>query len=276
MTYETLEANIITWAAAQPDVRAVLAVGSKARGDADQWSDLDLLLFTRDRERYSTDDWLQPFGEVWLTYKDRAGPNDPEWFAIYEGGLKVDIVLLHFEEPDTDLETLLQRYPYQNVFARGIKVLFDQSGPSRVLPPKPVDLPQSPTQAEFMHVVNGFLLESVTTAKFIARGDLWRAQHWLAYDLRPNLLKLIEWHASGRDVWYNGRFMASWADPRALDALPQTFATYERESLQSALTTLLNLCLLVGDETADRFGFTFPRETHYRIKDLIEKILGGC
>ena len=95
MTYEDIEARIAAWAAAQPDIRAVIAVGSKARGDADAWSDLDLLMFTSERTRYLDPDWLHMFGNAWLTYQDEAGPGDPEWFAIYDEGLKVDIVLLH-------------------------------------------------------------------------------------------------------------------------------------------------------------------------------------
>lgn len=272
MTYELLASRITTWAAAQSDIIAVVAVGSKARGDADLWSDLDLLLFTEDLTRYLDAGWLHTLGDVWLTYKDEAGPGDPEWFVIYEGGLKVDIVLLQVDEPAATLEDLLQRYPYQTVFARGVKVLFDRHGQARSLPTRPVIAPP-PSASEFEHVVNGFLLESVTTAKFIARGDFLRAQHWLAHDLRPNLLKLIAWHANGRDTWYNGRFIDVWADPRVLTSLPHTFALYERDSLYRALHTLLDLCRLVGEETADHFTFTYPTETHLKITHLIKTIL---
>jgi aminoglycoside 6-adenylyltransferase len=233
-----------------------------------------LLLFTTDRERYSEEDWLNGFGTVWLTYKDDTARGDSEWFAIYEGGLKVDIVLLHVDDDVPELEALLKHYPYQTVFARGIKVLFDRHGEARVLPPRQIDLPAAPTAAKFAHVVNGLLLESVTTAKFIARGDFYRAQHWFSEDLRPRLLRLIEWHAYGSDTWYNGRFLDTWAAPRVVAALPQTFALYERDSLQAALRAMLELARLVGEETAARFNFTYPLETHDKIVGLIGRILG--
>jgi aminoglycoside 6-adenylyltransferase len=273
LTYDTLTAHITQWAADQSDIQAVIAVGSQARGDADLWSDLDLLLFTANRDRYLEAEWLGTFGKVWLTYMDKTGLGDPEWFVIYDGGLKADIVLLRVDEPAADLEDLLRRYPYQGVFRRGIKVLFDRHGEPRPIPPQPAVIPAPPSAAAFDHTISGLLLESVTTAKFIARGDFWRAQHWLAYDLRSALLRLVEWHSHGRDTWYNGRFLNTWADPRVMVAMPNTFALYERESLTIALLTLLDTCRFVGEETAQRFGFTYPHETQDKITSLIETIL---
>jgi len=272
MTYEALQAHLAAWAGTQPAIRAIIVVGSQARGDADQWSDLDLVLLTADRARYLKPDWLSTLGNVWLTYLDKTGPGDPEWYAIYEDGLKVDVVILPVSDPALNLELLLSRYPYQAVFARGVRVLFDQQGQPRSLPTQAVSLPVPPSAADFDHLVSGFLVEAVTMAKFALRGDFWRSQHWLADELRPRLLTLMAWHAYGRDVWYNGRFMDSWADPRCLAALPQLFAHYDRASLVNALHTLLDLFLLIGEETAVRFRFTYPTETHHKIARYIDNL----
>jgi aminoglycoside 6-adenylyltransferase len=52
--YEQLTQRIATWPHQDPDVRAAMVIGSRARTDhpADEWSDLDVLLFVRDPERY--------------------------------------------------------------------------------------------------------------------------------------------------------------------------------------------------------------------------------
>lgn len=274
MSYEELEARLAAWAQTQPAVRAVIVCGSRARGDADQWSDLDAILFTTDRQRYAADSsWLKSFGDLVLAYLEPTDPGDAEWYALYDGGLKLDAVLLQVEDASLDLEALLTLYPYQGVFARGIHVLFDRRGAPRRIPPKPIPLPAPPTAAEFESVVHGFLLAAATTAKFVARGDYWRAQHWFAADLRPHLLKLIQWHAHGRDTWYSGRFIDQWADERIVAALPQAFALYERESLSQALRSLLDLFRTRGDETAARFGFTYPAATHAKVAALVEAIL---
>jgi len=52
--YKALEARILAWAAAREDLLAGVVVGSCARmdGTADQWSDLDLILFTSSPQNY--------------------------------------------------------------------------------------------------------------------------------------------------------------------------------------------------------------------------------
>ena len=43
---QQLENRVIAWAESQPDIRAIIVVGSRARRDspADEWSDLDLVI----------------------------------------------------------------------------------------------------------------------------------------------------------------------------------------------------------------------------------------
>jgi hypothetical protein len=273
LTYEQLEMRLAAWAQTEPAVRAVLVVGSRARGDADRWSDMDVLLLTTERDRYATDSaWLGEFGDLWLAYAEPTDLGDPEWYAVYEGGLKLDVVMIQIDEPAHDLETLMQPLPYQGVFGRGVRVLFDRNGAARTLPPKPFVPDAPPSAAEFGQVVSGFLMASATTAKFIARGDFWRAQNWFAADLRTHLLTMLRWQALGQDTWYGGRFMEQWADPRALAALPVCFPAFERESLQTSLLGMLGLFRAVGGDTAVKFGFEYPADAHEKIAALVGAI----
>jgi aminoglycoside 6-adenylyltransferase len=273
MTYEELEARLAEWAKNQPSVRAVLTVGSRARGTADRWSDLDVLILTTDRAALDSDpSWLGELGDAWLTYKDEAAPGDPEWFVMYDGGLKFDAVLLDVADPSLDLDTLLAQYPYQGVFARGAKVLFDRAGQPRTISPKAPKPAEPPSAEKFAHIINGFLVESVTTAKFIGRGDYWRAQHWFAHDLRPRMLTLVEWHAHGKDTWYEGRYLEQWADPRALTVLNQSFTSTDRAPMIRAMRNMLSLFRTLGEETAARHGLTYPTAAHEKVVALIGSI----
>lgn len=273
-TYEQLEARLAAWAEAQPTIRAIISCGSRARGDADRWSDLDVLLFTSDGDRYAGDSgWLGSFGDLWLAYSEPTDLGDPEWYALYEGGLKLDVVMIVVDDPTLILEAIMQPLPYQGVFGRGVQVLFDRMGTARRIAPQPVTLEAVPTAAEFGNVVSGFLMASATVARFIARGDYWRAQHWFAHDLRPHLLTLMRWQAHGRDTWYSGRFMEQWADPRVLAALPQFFPGFERASLQQSLLAMLDLFRVIGRETAEEFGFAYPVEAHEKVEALVQGIL---
>lgn len=276
MSYEHLEARVAEWAASQPAVRAVLTVGSRARGTADRWSDLDVLILTFDRPRFTADSgWLSAFGTLTLTYADSTGPGDFEWFALYSDGSKLDAVILQVDDMTASLDTLLTGYPYQGVFARGYIVLFDQLGKPRSAAPQPLTQSVPPSPAEFHNLIGGFLIESVTTAKFIARGDLWRAQHWFAHDLRSRLLTLIEWHAHGHDSWYDGRYIDQWADSRLTAALPECFPAFTASDLARSLLRILDIFQTAGQETAARFGYEYPA-FHSRIAASIDAILADA
>ncbi len=275
LTYNQLETRVAQWAQTQPAIRAVIAVGSRARPDypADRWSDLDVIIFTTERAAYTADSgWLTTFGAVILSYLDETDPGDPEWYTLYEGGLKLDAALVRVEDPTLDLETLLALHPYQGVISRGVSVLFDRNASPRQLPPKPLPLRALPTAAEFDKTIRGFFLAITTTAKRIARGELWRAQEGFSQNLRRYLLRMIEWHAYGKDTWYSARFIEHWADPRILAALPQAFPALERASLQTSLWALLDLFRWIAGECAARFGFSYPTYTHEQIVALTDSI----
>jgi aminoglycoside 6-adenylyltransferase len=208
VSYEQLEAGLAAWAETQPTIRAVLSIGSRARGTPDRWSDLDVLIFASNPEPYVVDSsWLGELGDLWLAYREDTEAGDPEWYALYEGGLKLDAVLMRVEDASLELDVILQPFGHWHAIQRGVDVLFDRLGTRRNIAPKPVAPEAAPSAGEFSNVVSGALLASATVAKFIARGDYWRAQHWFANDLRPHLLTLMRWQALGRDTWYGGRFM---------------------------------------------------------------------
>ena len=170
------------------------------------------------------------------------------------------------------IEELLTLYPYQGVFARGLKVLFDGSTSPYHIPAKSEHVPVAPSATEFDQVVSGFLMAAATTAKFIRRGDLWRAESWFAQDLRPHLLTMIRWDAADKDTWYGARFIEQWADPEILAELGSAFPNYNAESLKTSLLSLLGLFRRVGEKTGARFGLSYPVETHEKISGLIGQI----
>ena len=71
----------MTWAQIEPGVRAAAIIGSQARIDhpADQWSDLDILVFVNDVEPYVTDGtWAEQIAPVWLNFTERT-PDGSAW-----------------------------------------------------------------------------------------------------------------------------------------------------------------------------------------------------
>ncbi len=271
LSYAGLEASVVAWAYTQSDIRAAVIVGSRARvaPAADEWSDLDLILFTTRPERYAADGaWLSSFGPLWLTHLDHTGRGEPEWYALYAGGLKADFVL-HAVAPalsQAALPELIAASHYQTVYQRGVRTIFDRATPGALpalapLPARP--RPASPTAAEFSALMSAALFAAARTARLLQRGDLWRAKYQCDNVLKQHLLTLLEWHAQagpgqGVETWDDGRHLERWAEPAALAALPAAFARYEAQDLWRALLATLDLITRLGHETAERLELPYP------------------
>ncbi len=112
------------WAAAQPDLLAVLLVGSVARGAARPDSDIDLILICEHPERYQTDDrWLAHFGRP-----ARVAHEDWGWVqstrVFYEGGPEVEFGITFARWAGVEpLDEGTRR-----VVADGARILYDPHG----------------------------------------------------------------------------------------------------------------------------------------------------
>jgi len=281
--YPQLEQHFAEWALTQSAIRAVIVVGSRARSDhpADEWSDLDLIVFASDATSYLNDDaWLNTFGDVQVAASSSFGANDREWIALYADGSKLDVAFLSIDPAaDSTLQAMLDVFPYPVVLQRGVRVLLAKTdAPAELRLPK-IDAPQPPTQAEFMALINRMWLDASKTAKLIRRNDLWRAKQLCDSELKGHLLTILEWHAAlqqdKRDIWYDGRFLSEWADRGALAHLPDTFAAYSAEDLRRALRATLDLFRRLARAVSAQLGYTYPVEIDRLVDAHLRAILRG-
>lgn len=270
--YDSLEARITAWAVARVDLLAGVVVGSRVRSDsaADEWSDLDLILFTASPQRYlEGSSWLGEFGELWASWLSHIGSGYPEWFALYAGGLKVDIVFVPVQPADRfNLHQMLAEFAFQDVLQRGLRILFDKSGTSDAEPysPVPAEPLALPSQAAFQAAEARFWIVAAKAARLVRRNDLWRAKQACDSELKACLLTMLEWHALAvygpeRDIWYEGRFVADWAQDHALSDLPDTFSAYDQADLKRALLATVALYRwLAGQVAAILYYDRLPHE----------------
>jgi aminoglycoside 6-adenylyltransferase len=267
ISYETLQSRIIAACQESKAIRALLLVGSRARKDRplDNHADLDYILLTPEPDAVKTmPAWIETVANIWVPDYSYTGPGDPEWEVIYEGGFKVDFTF-HYIEPEETLQNRLEQMPYQAVLLRGFQVLIDktQSQGHITWSFKKDNRQLHLTGQVFKTAVNNFLLEAARAARFIDRGDLWRAKMACDADLKHLLLTMIEWQArakNGRDydTWYDGRYLSEWADPDIVAALPATFAAYDTADLRFAFQATLALYHQLAAETAAAFNYPYP------------------
>lgn len=283
VTHHYIETALTAWAQNQPEVRAALVVGSHARANAatsaDAWSDLDLIIFTTNPSAYaSRSTWLSELGETWLTQLNVTGWGDPEWFVVYAGGLKVDVVLAPINDHLSVSEAAL---PYLAVAQRGARLLFDKQ-----TPPEPLNFGETiysppPSADSFRGVVNNTWLAALRTAKFLRRGDLWRAKQTCDNELKIRLLTMLEWHARAQhgptyDTWHDGRYLEQWADPETVAALPATFGRYEAADLWRALFATLHTFCHLTRRTAALLNYTYPEEMERNFMGWLEETKTGA
>jgi aminoglycoside 6-adenylyltransferase len=266
--------RLLAWGKASPDVRALLAVGSRAREDhpADEWSDWDLIVVMQDPDRcLSTGDWLEPIGLIWFTFVERtASGQGNERRVLFEGGMDVDFIPVAADA----FAQAVQKPPLVHILRGGVRVLLDKDGIASQLVPPPAAPAQPPTQSQFSELVSDFWFHAAWTAKKLRRGELWVAKSCCDGYMKRLLLQMIEWHARaqngwGEGAWYGGRFLEQWADPRAVEGLRHAFARYDPEDVWRALSGTLDLFRWIAIEIAERLSYPYPHAAEERVSQWV-------
>ncbi len=307
VTMEQLQARLVAWAEAQPDIRAVVVVGSRARDErpADEWSDLDMIVIAGHPGRYLVaSDWLADIGWPWFTFTEPTAGDDSERRVLFAGGLDVDLTFtsvakarrrLHWLRLRRRLPFLVRLLPPEMVrraeetagslselTRRGARVLLDKDGlAASVLHVSPeAPSPGPPTLTEYRQVTSDFWYHTVWAAKKLRRGELWIAKSCCDSYLKSLLLRLLEWHTCATqgwnyDTWHGGRFLDRWADPRAMQGLRAAFAHYDADDVARALVATMDLARWLGRETAERLGYPYPAVEEEQVTAWVVNCLAG-
>ena len=297
---ETLLSRVAAWAEGEPNIRAVVVFGSRARQQdpADQWSDVDIALVAKRPGVYlSGGEWLAQFGTLWFSYFARApvGGLD-ERRAVFDGALELDVVVL----PARNLRLVrmalqvLSRIPAASrllspgvrsalggmveTFCHGATALIDKDGFLKPLPSMGFDIaePARPTEQQFLALAHVFWHGSIWVAKHLRRGELWRAKDGCDVRMKASILKLAEWHTKATkgwsfDTWAQGRFLERWADPRIVTALRDAYGQYETEDVWRALLATMALFHWLGRETAGKLDSAYPTSAEERATEWVNR-----
>lgn len=255
------EERIVAWADTQPNIRAVMVVGSMARPTEtrNRWSDLDVQLFCTDTSIYAaSDDWLANVGDVWLCFRlsnEEGYPTRLVWFA---GGKKVDFALL----PNETLQQMAQTGDMNGMYQRGYYTALDKDGLASQLPPPTFNPPQKlpPTQEAFNFIIKEFWFEAMHVAQYILGRDLWVVK-FRDWTMKSDLLQMMEWHAQivhEQNPPHIGKQLSEWVDRDTWKALHNIWAQFDPADSWRALLAMLPLFRHLATETAERLGYEYP------------------
>lgn len=282
--YAEIERRFVVWAEGEADIRGAAVIGSRARQDhpADQWSDLDILVYTRDTDRLRDQSgWVAEFGPVTLTFVEQT-PDGRSWErrVLYAGGLDVDFALSPIGALDFFMD---QGLPPEmaDVIRRGVRVLVDKDARlARVFALPVPDQPPGtlPTETVFLNAVHDYWYHTVWTAKHLRRGEVWWAKSGLDGRCNGLLFQLLTWqaqaaHGPGHDTWQRGRFLEEWADPHAVAQLGGIFAHYDAADIARALPESMRVFRGLATDIARRLGYDYPTAGDRAASHLVTELL---
>lgn len=167
------------WAQSEPRVRALLVKGSLGRGQADELSDIDLIIVSEPGQRDAL--WRdrralpEALGQPVAVFKEAPWHSPYIAIAIFEGPLKVDLT---FEDGDV---------PPDEGLAVGYLVLMDRGSVERRLRSRLASFSPPPFRAEDLAELDGHAWDWIWWLYV----KLARGERWLVYLELPKLLETI-------------------------------------------------------------------------------------
>ncbi|MFV0395521.1 MAG: aminoglycoside 6-adenylyltransferase [Coprobacillaceae bacterium] len=269
--YKEFEDKFKKYAKDNTNIRAALVMGSRARKNhpADQWSDLDILVYCQNPKTELMDaSWLDGFGKVVTTVISKTAVGDEERLTLFDGGYQVDTVYYNLE----GLQVLADAETIYGALARGAYVIVDKDNKFINFEDKNFNLNLKNTINEepFINLVNMFWFLSMYIAKQALRDNLWTAKN-AESDLRNILLQIIEWHEKmnhndNYDTWYGGKFINEWAQSNIIEDIKNIFSGYSKEEILTETKACMQLFKRLSIEIKENYNYQYPY-------DLMESVM---
>ena len=186
-------ARFLRWAEHDPGVRAILLLGSQARGDSDEWSDLDFTVVVVDKTRYISDvNWLDNCGTVLVSHTERTDVGGHiERRVVFEDGTDASFCLVGREW----LECATREQDTLTLLGKGARILLDKDGGLlEVLAAVQSRPPTVCNEAQFINLVSRYWYEALWTAKRLRRGELLKGVISCNGTMKLLFFRLMTWH----------------------------------------------------------------------------------
>jgi len=279
--YEEIIQKFIWFSNACPEMRAAAIIGSRARTNqpADELSDLDIVVFSTDPEKYLNDtQWLDEIGNYAITFLERLPVgNGKERRVMFQDALDVDFAIL----PANQATEMFKSSEVQAVFKKGMKVIFDKDGLFSNLVINPSSSVSETTSLPSKNVVQNtlqdFWYHCIWSMKKILRGEYWTAKMCVDQHMKNLTLKLIEWHYlvnqnESIEIWHNGRFFERWVDQDIQDEMKDCFAHYDQDDLVRALKNNMRLFSRLSKNVTKILTIPYPEESERFVWDWFAQV----
>ncbi len=274
--------ELVAWAEAIFEIRALVLTSTRARGDGDELSDYDMIIAVRDVDQFvAAERWASARGGPLVGWGDEHELLGETTFfrgVVYPDGVRVDYTIW----PDALLARVSAAETLPEDLDVGYRILLDKDGStSRWQPPTyRAHIPRRPTEDEYRALVDEFWWDTTYVAKALWRGEVVFAKFVLDYDAKQVALRqLLEWRIELDHDWTLGPGAYGRGLERLLpaDLVTELHATYVGAGIDEnweALFRTAALCRRVATEVANALGYSYPVEVDESVTAQLEAVRG--
>lgn len=286
-----------------PDIKALISVGSFSQGYIDLFSDIDLYVFTTIPKKYmnyTDDSWISHLGNIISrrVFRD-SGEGIDKNKIILDNGLMYDITIVNLSRFNMiKYYFILKKYrligvlpkflirslsgniiKFYSTIQRGYRIHADKINLEKTLnyainfsKTKSVTL----TEKQFLNGYNFFWQSCYTASVKLIREEFYYAL--LVYDhyLKKELIRMIEQKClleeKEKDVYYNGHKIKQWEGEDIYRKLYNTLLKDDIISMQNALIQTAKLYQYYSAIVATHNGFNLNIEFEKFVLNFIKNV----
>lgn len=253
--------NLIEYGKTSELIKAEVLIGSLSRQSncADEYSDIDVILFVSDIDFFiNSDEWINFLGKYYISFVEKTVSGGMERRVFFENAMDADFIFLQADDVNRIDEL-------SEIVSRAYKILLDKTNFTDIISrvaksDKPFSIP---SESVFQNLISEFWFHVIWSAKKVMRGELWSSITCVDGHMKKMLLKMIEYyshalHGANYDTWHSGRFIEHWAEPWVVKEFQNIYAGYSDKDIMKAISATMNLFQKVSVETADKWDYQYP------------------
>lgn len=302
-----IKRGIDTMIRRNPDIEGIISCGSFARGDIDQFSDIDLYIFTKSVNKFidpAHNQWLEALGNVLSIriFKDAGGIDKIK--MIIDDGLMYDLTIVSVRKFKLLLSYIrLEEIGLSKViplsvsrkFRNNINIFYDtikRGYEIHVDKMRLKDMLNSAnrymvknnennadfviTEKEFYRHYNVFWQSCYVASIKLIRGDFYVVILDYDFFLKRELMRMLEWEArlgdDTVDLYYNGYRVRSWGGEKLYFELMETLLSKDLVGMQNCILSMIELYRTHSKTVMKKYGFKQNLEFEYFVIRFIKKI----
>lgn len=287
------------------DIISLVSIGSFSQNSIDQFSDIDLYLFTNNPKKYLDNEnysWINPLGKIISrrVFKDFHEGVDKNK-VILEDGLMYDLTIIDIKKiklisyylklKNIGLKWLLPRFLQNSVegnilkfyetIKRGYKIHVDKINLKNILErtitfSDTITLDKKLDKKIFLQHYNFFWQSCYTASVKLIRKDFYFTI--LTYDhyIKKELIRMIEWDASlkkrSTDVFYDSLKIYDWSGEETCDDLYRTLLSDNIYNMQNSLIKTAELYQKFSTSVSKEYKFSLNKEFENFVIDFIKNV----